>query len=300
MLNDDSFHSREYQLSTGTLASIEYGDPQKAGKTVLFLHGWLDNAASFFSMMSVWVESDPDCCLIAIDLPGHGLSSHKPGSFYPFHDYIDDIEQLLDEISPNNLVLVGHSLGALVASCYSAAFPEKVSGLIQIEGYGPLSESADETITRLRTGVSSRQRQRKKPSRRLSSLDAAIDLRANVNQIDKALIAPIVERSVILDDGKWQWRHDKKLQCDSLYRMSPQQAQVIQDAIECPQLIILAEQGFSSLKKAHNQHSSDTVTASTQAIEVITIAGGHHCHLQNPKQVVELILGSVNKNETSA
>ncbi|MEG3694023.1 alpha/beta hydrolase, partial [Vibrio coralliirubri] len=242
----------------------------------------------FNQVMQQVAKFAPNAHLIAIDLFGHGFSSHKSGSYYPFHDYIDDLHQLVTKLSPNRLVLVGHSLGALIASCYSAAFPEKVSGLIQIEGHGPLSEAPHETVSRLRDGVLSRLRQRRKPSRPLASLEDAIKLRAHANQINAELIAPIVERGIVEFENSWQWRCDPNLKCDSLYRMSQAHAEAIMAAIECPQLIILGNDGFRHLQ--HNRYKSVH-----SPLHIETVPGGHHCHLESPELVSELILGVVNK-----
>ncbi|MFS1863081.1 alpha/beta fold hydrolase [Vibrio lentus] len=314
---------KSYSLASGTLATQQIGNPETTATTVVFIHGWLDNSASFSSVISNLEVLSPNSHLVAIDLFGHGFSSHKSGSYYPFHDYIDDLHQLVTKLSPNRLVLVGHSLGALIASCYSAAFPEKVSGLIQIEGHGPLSEAPHETVSRLRDGVLSRLRQRRKPSRPLASLEDAIKLRAHANQIKAELIAPIVERGIVelsnvdravvdqaafeqatVDhvafdqatadqdsaecDNSWQWRCDPNLKCDSLYRMSQAHAEAITAAIECPQLIVLGNDGFRHLQ--HNRYKS-----AHSSLNIETVPGGHHCHLESPELVSELILGVVNK-----
>ncbi|ULN63480.1 alpha/beta hydrolase [Vibrio gigantis] len=279
---------KSYSLASGTLATQQIGNPQTTAMTVVFIHGWLDNSSSFNQVMQKVAKLDPNAHLVAIDLFGHGFSSHKSGSYYPFHDYIDDLHQLVTKLSSNRLVLVGHSLGALIASCYSAAFPEKVSGLIQIEGHGPLSEAPHETVSRLRDGVLSRLRQRRKPSRPLASLEDAIKLRAHANQINAELIAPIVERGIVEFDNSWQWRCDPNLKCDSLYRMSQAHAEAIMAAIECPQLIILGNDGFRHLQ--HNRYKSVH-----SPLQVETVPGGHHCHLESPELVSELILGVVNK-----
>ncbi|WP_172379862.1 alpha/beta fold hydrolase [Vibrio sp. Vb339] len=279
---------KSYSLASGTLATQQIGNSKTTATTVVFIHGWLDNSASFTQVMPQIAKLSPDTHLVAIDLFGHGFSSHKPGSYYPFHDYIDDLHQLVTKLSPNRLVLVGHSLGALIASCYSAAFPEKVSGLIQIEGHGPLSEAPHETVSRLRDGVLSRLRQRRKPSRPLASLEDAIKLRAHANQINAELIAPIVERGIVEFENSWQWRCDPNLKCDSLYRMSQAHAEAIMAAIECPQLIILGNDGFRHLQ--HNRYKSVH-----SPLHIETVPGGHHCHLESPELVSELILGVVNK-----
>ncbi|UPR58334.1 alpha/beta hydrolase [Vibrio sp. ED004] len=279
---------KSYSLASGTLATQQIGNPQTTATTVVFIHGWLDNSSSFNQVIQQVAKFAPNAHLVAIDLFGHGFSSHKSGSYYPFHDYIDDLHQLVTKLSPNRLVLVGHSLGALIASCYSAAFPEKVSGLIQIEGHGPLSEAPHETVSRLRDGVLSRLRQRRKPSRPLASLEDAIKLRAHANQINAELIAPIVERGIVEFENSWQWRCDPNLKCDSLYRMSQAHAEAIMAAIKCPQLIILGNDGFRHLQ--HNRYKSVH-----SPLHIETVPGGHHCHLESPELVSELILGVVNK-----
>ncbi|WP_394144365.1 alpha/beta fold hydrolase [Vibrio atypicus] len=280
--------SQRYAIHNGELASLEYGNSETADISVVFLHGWLDNAASFESVMAELHRLNPSWHLCAIDLPGHGLSSHKgAGNFSPFHDYIDDVYQLLVKLSPNRLVLVGHSLGALIASCYSAAFPEQVSGLVQIEGYGPLAEKESDTVSRLREGVLSRQRIRRKPTRALTSVQDAIERRAKVNEIESDLIAPVVKRGLVQRDGQWHWRHDVQLQSQSLYRMSLEHAHFIRQQISCPQLVVLGDQGFSHLHSFQQD--------ATEKTQFKVIEGGHHCHLQAPFRVSNLIFGLVNK-----
>ncbi|MDA0147969.1 alpha/beta fold hydrolase [Vibrio sp. LaRot3] len=284
--------STQYACGQLSLAALEIGHPKTADISVVFLHGWLDNAASFETIFVELYQYHPHLHLCAIDLPGHGLSEHKgDGYFYPFHDYIDDVYQLLATLSPNKLVLVGHSLGALIASCYSAAFPEQVAGLVQIEGDGPLAETSLNCVERLCDGVKSRQRIRRKPERVMATLEEAVARRSAINQLEPELIAPVVKRGLIRGEQGWQWRHDKKLQADSLYRMPFESAKQFRQQIVCPQLILLGEQGFAALKQAKPTPQSD--------VEVHIIAGGHHCHLQQPKAVAERIFGLLNKIETS-
>ncbi len=281
--------STQYTIDGGCISTVEVGDAQTADISVVFIHGWLDNAASFFSVMQALSALSPQLHLCAIDLPGHGLSQHKQGSnFYLFHDYIDDVCQLLLNFAANKQLIVGHSLGALIASCYSAAFPEKVDGLVQIEGYEPLAENAAKCVERLRNGVISRQRIRNKPVRSYARLEHAIEHRCRVNHLTAEQIAPIVTRGMIQVEGKWLWRHDNKLKSESLYRMSPEHTAEIMASIECPQRVILGEQGYANLLN----NRSDLVK---NGLEMFTISGGHHCHLQHPEVVADLIYGVVNK-----
>lgn len=284
---------REIQLSHLRLSGLEFGQESHANVTLLFLHGWLDNAASFTSVMESLTEvaQQYNWHLLAIDLAGHGLSQYRNlDNFYPFHDYIADIHELLTKIPSNKCILIGHSLGALIASCYSAAFPDKVNGLIQIEGLGPITESAEKSVERLRKGLLSRQRIKAKPIRRYTSQYDACLHRMHANQLSATQLRPLIERGTYRQDDHWYWRYDPKLKCESLYRMTEEQSLAYLQAIQCPSLLILGQNGFPQLVTAV------TRKAALMHHEEKTVAGGHHCHIESFVQVSDLIANFVSKN----
>ncbi len=286
-------HERQFELAAGTMAALEIGNEKTADLSVVFLHGWLDNAGSFKVLMDQLHQLSPKLHLLAVDHFGHGWSNHKSAdNYYPFHDYIDDLGQLLGELSPNRLMLVGHSLGALVASCYSAAFPEQVEALVQIEGAGPITEMPLNSLQRLRDGILSRQRLRNKPERSIASFDLALKLRMQVNQLSAEQLLPIVERGTEQRENLWYWRHDTKLKSASLYRMAQEQANAITSQIRCRHLIVFGTQGFQNLP-------SSQVDWGQNPPKVVSVLGGHHCHLEQVFDVANAILGVVNKIETS-
>ncbi|HAU90742.1 MAG TPA: alpha/beta hydrolase, partial [Alteromonas sp.] len=61
----------EFTISSGTIRGMTNG---QQGQIVLALHGFLENAAS----MACLAASMSQYQYIAIDLPGHGLSDHRP------------------------------------------------------------------------------------------------------------------------------------------------------------------------------------------------------------------------------
>ncbi|MDW2459362.1 alpha/beta hydrolase, partial [Vibrio sp. 1249-1] len=44
-------HERRFTLSMGEMAALEIGNEKTADLSVVFLHGWLDNAGSFKALM---------------------------------------------------------------------------------------------------------------------------------------------------------------------------------------------------------------------------------------------------------
>ncbi len=281
---------KQIKIDDRMVAYLEVQQTTTAVKTVVFIHGWMDNAASFRALMKQVEEHDLPWRVIAIDLPGHGHSTHKSAHhFYNFHDYIDDLHRILVKLKAVDVYLVGHSLGALIASCYSAAFPEKVAGLVQIEAHVPLSESPEQSAERLRNGIESREHWREKSPRAIPSKQDAIKMRMRATKLREETILPIVERDLQLIDGQWFWRHDSKLKCESVYRMTQEQVQAIMSAITVPHLVILGQRGYHYLQNP--QILSFLVDAQIEMVE-----GDHHCHLESPQKVFELILGLVNKN----
>ncbi|MGR5061776.1 alpha/beta fold hydrolase [Photobacterium sp. DNB22_13_2] len=253
---------------------------------MVMLHGWQDNAASFAPLFGKLAEHFH---IIAIDWPGHGLSAPRAAdNFYHFYDYVDDLAQLVALIDQPQVVLVGHSMGALIAMSYAAAFADKIASLVLIEGLSPLSQAAENAPERLRQGIESRQRYRarahQRQNRSMASFQQALDLRCAVNGLRPDQIKPVVERGVFQRDGRWYWRHDNRLRCESLYRMTPEQISALVASVKCPVLSLIGQTGYRQLKMTQSQAQE------WQQLEQVEIAGGHHCHLDSPERVTDGIL----------
>src|SRR5262249_55970297 len=65
---------------------------------------------------------------ITIDLPGHGESDGPP---VPLGELTSDVRLLLDELVIEHPLVVGHSMGAIVALIYAALNP--VSGVVDVD-----------------------------------------------------------------------------------------------------------------------------------------------------------------------
>ncbi len=284
MAEMDNYRERKIEHSCGKLAVIEVNQADDSRPSIVYLHGWLDNAASLFPLIDAVSRRLPDVHQVAFDLPGHGLSSHKASdNFYAFHDYIDDIHQLLLRLSLKRCILVGHSLGGLISSCYSAAFPEYVAGLIQIDGVGPLGETTKNAVARLRDGVISRARIRKKPRKGYPDLDHAVAHKAKTTGLTAEQVYPMVTRGIEQRDGVWYWRADNSLSGQALYRMSSEQVVVFLKHITCPFDIIAAKDGLITQRQ-------DLARWRPEHAVVHHVAGGHHCHIQHPDTVAEIIV----------
>ena len=85
---------RELTIRGQRLSFKEWGSPDQP--TVLALHGWLDNANSFDALASQL----PGVHLIAVDLPGHGLSGSQSIFFAQlFRNWADRYARNLPRLS---------------------------------------------------------------------------------------------------------------------------------------------------------------------------------------------------------
>ena len=122
----------------GHIAGKTWGNPQ--GIPVICLHGWLDNSCSFDKLAPLLPNDSHR--FIAIDLPGHGFSSHFPeGMTYRFSDTFSVLKYAKEYMNIQKFAIIGHSLGAGVGVWYSSIFPEDVDRLISIDfvNVGPVT-----------------------------------------------------------------------------------------------------------------------------------------------------------------
>jgi pimeloyl-ACP methyl ester carboxylesterase len=99
------------------------------GAPVVFCHGFPDLAFSFRHQLPAL--ADAGFRAIAPDLPGVGATS-RPRSIdaYGLHEIATDIAALLDVLSLERAVFVGHDFGALVAYELALSFPSRVAAVI--------------------------------------------------------------------------------------------------------------------------------------------------------------------------
>ena len=76
---------------------------------------------------------EKDFSIIAMDLRGHGESDH-PYSFekYKVNNFIEDVLTILDEEKIDKVILIGHSLGAVLTTHIALHRPERIEKLILV------------------------------------------------------------------------------------------------------------------------------------------------------------------------
>lgn len=270
----------QFELGKQTIAALSNNNQ---GKPLLILvHGWLDNAASFSALLPELEAYHA----IAIDLPGHGLSSHRsPDAHYHLLDYVNDLHNLVEQNGWDKIALVGHSLGGIISSIYSASFPEKVSSFVCIESAGPLTEDESTTISQIRGSIESRIAANGKPIKQPNDFASVVQARRRVSDLCEMNAETILRRNVReLDNGDLEWTTDKRLRTQSSIRLTSLQAENIVKSILCPIYVVLGESGFEKVKKLMKERQG-----LFQNLQLTSLKGGHHVHMESVKELAIII-----------
>lgn len=68
----------------------------------------------------------PGYRVLAWDMPGYGESPMLAAAPADAGDYADALARMLDRAGVEQTILVGHSLGALVAAAFAAKYPQRM------------------------------------------------------------------------------------------------------------------------------------------------------------------------------
>ncbi|HEY6941275.1 alpha/beta hydrolase [Dokdonella sp.] len=271
------------ELSSATLAAKRWGDPD--APPLLALHGWLDNAGSFDELAPLLAARSQ---VIALDLRGHGRSSHiAAGAWYHYVDYFDDIGAVFRHFGWPRVDLLGHSLGGTLASLFAAAYPERVGELLLIEALGPLTTTLEDALPQLRRALDQHAAfAARRPLRVFATLDEAVAARMMANDLSDAAARAIVERGVQAVDGGYVWSSDPRLTLASPQRYGEEQVRTMLAGIRARTRLVLADPPTSYLPSA----MMDARAACVADIRVTRIAGHHHLHLEDAAAVADALM----------
>ncbi|WP_187288849.1 alpha/beta fold hydrolase [Microbacterium sp. B19] len=99
-----------------------------AGRPVLLIHGWACDGSDW-----AWLQADlaADHRAIAIDNRGHGRSSRS--ETYSPAAFAADAAEVIERLELGPTLVMGHSMGTIIASALAIRRPELVSGLVLVD-----------------------------------------------------------------------------------------------------------------------------------------------------------------------
>lgn len=131
------------------LRTTEWGAAD-APNTALLVHGLTGRGESFEALVeklnpAAGIPGGP-WRFIAPDLRGRGGSKEISGSEGGIAEHARDLLDLMDREGLERVVLIGHSMGAMIGVYLAAEHPERLSGLVLVDGGSDVNEEIDALV----------------------------------------------------------------------------------------------------------------------------------------------------------
>lgn len=209
--------------------------------------------------------------VIAVDLRGHGASG-TPGGAVTFDDLADDVLAVLDQLHLDRAIVVGSSLGGMIALRLALRAPRRVTALVLIGAQAAAETEASRGRYRITLRAIARLGTRP-VLRRLAALNFGATTRKTrpdliaawidaCSALDPARMLPVVEAAIARED-----------------------AQALLSRITCPALVLHGEED--------ELISADTAASLARDLARGTLAtvaaAGHLAALEQPAEVARLV-----------
>ncbi|XP_047435298.1 serine hydrolase-like protein isoform X2 [Mugil cephalus] len=239
-----------------------------------------------------------ECRYVAVDLAGHGLSSHRPpGVFYTSLAYVADVRRVVDALHWTKFSIIGHSMGGDIAAMFSALYPEMVDALVLLDILGFFPKDPKQTPSMIRQGMDELlqfEQNTEEKKNRVYSYEKALErlLAANSKSISEHSARILLERGLTRVEGGFKFSRDLRVNFKNLVQLTLEQSLEIQSRIQAPVLVVLGDKGYFGKSPESNQEKLNFAVFQgyrDRNHTVVTVPGSHHVHLNNPEVVAPLV-----------
>ena len=240
-----------------------YYDCYGQGTPIVFLHPWTTNGGIWYYQAFPFAKTNQ---VIVVDHRGHGRSD-KPQSGYSIQEHAADVRAVLDAVGVQQAVLVGNSIGGMIAMQFALDNPDRVKGLLILSsgtavGEGMPKEAAEAfksdfagTFGALLEGACSAKTKRERPEI-LAVMKGHATVPTNFPQ-------HVFDSSMADPNGVFGWNIKTKL-----------------SAIKAPTLVVAGEEDQATPVEA-NKFLADNIPG---AKLVVMKDVGHFCQLEKPQE----------------
>ena len=137
--------------------------------------------------------------LVAVDLPGHGYSDHRPAHDYGPASMAGDVAVAMEALAPRAKAVVGMSLGGLTAICLAADHGHLVRRLGIVDVTPGTDHKKAEPIIAFVDGP-----------QHFDSFEAILErtIEHNPTRSEQSLRRGVLHNAHEMDDGRWTWNYD--------------------------------------------------------------------------------------------
>ena len=242
--------------------------------TVIAIHGWLDNALSFAKLAPLLTGYR----VIALDLSGHGLSSHRsPDSSYHIWDDVPQLVGIVDQLELETVHVVGHSRGAGIAGVLAVALGERCATVTMLDGMISRSFENDDGAELFRSSLSEKYKYTSRAARIFNTVEDFITARTRYG-FTRENAETLIPRALRQLDEGWLLLSDPRLFGGSYVKLSEATTNSFYQSLQCPVLVVLGEDGFFA--SADAKRRVDEIAQYAAQFSRLMVPGPHHFHLE--------------------
>jgi pimeloyl-ACP methyl ester carboxylesterase len=261
---------------------LEWGSTE--GPTAIIVHGFQNAAASWDDVAEALASAG--LRVLAPDMRGFGDGARvPPGGYYYFPDYVSDVAGIVRaHASDVPLFVIGHSMGATVASYFTGAFPERVTKLALIDGLGPPGNAPDLAPVRMRRWIETAYEEPVGDRKGMTRAEAIGRIARFNPDLDQALIDRRVTQLAREEDGLLRWKADPLHNTTSPIPFLAESYMAFARLITCPVLYV------SGGARGFHVPDEEERLACFPRLERVTLEGGHALHWTMPAALSEKLV----------
>lgn len=278
------------QFPWGSIAGKWWGNQNV--RPILALHGWQDNAGTFDALAPLLPSH---VGILALDLPGHGLSSRIPDSmFYSTIDAILLINLIKKEYNWDKVSLMGHSMSSILGFVYCSLFPENVDMMIGLDALKPQIVKPGSLIPRMRRGLDgfmvANERNHAKLEPPSYNYDELVERlhKGTQGSITKEACGKLLQRAITKSSkfpDKYFFHRDNRLKTFNFASFSHEQVlEMIARIKDVPYLFFKATKSPYWEDEKYYLEAKEAMLKSPK-MEFHSVEGTHHFHLTDPESV---------------
>lgn len=265
-------------------------------RPIVGLHGWQDNAGTFDTLAPLLPQH---VGFLAIDLPGHGLSSKLPnGMTYHSIDYVTFCLLLMKHYKWEKISIMAHSMSGVNSYIFSGLFPDKIDMLISFDILKPLTMNPVKLVTamseRLRGVLLENDRNESTKEPPSYTYEECVErlYKGTSQSVAKESCKYLLERNLAKsekDPEKFYFQRDSRLKA-SLFYMFPHESNLeMAKRMKAPHLFIKAKQAPHYENIKYYDDVLNYLKTNKPLFEHHEVDGTHHVHLNEPGKISEIV-----------